>query len=97
VRNPGLVDHEDGFVDGAVHVAGVFLVGAELDVAWSVELCFFEGVGRGCHCVWSWTQARPASSGRTPSPFSGRRGPLSAVSVVCSLGSRTKKLFFREN
>jgi hypothetical protein len=78
-------------------VAGVLLVGAEGDVVASDGRCFFGAGGRGCHCAWSWTQARPIHVGRASFPFVGICGPLSPVSIVYSLGYRTKKLFLWEN
>jgi hypothetical protein len=78
-------------------VARTVFVGAECDVVALDGRCFFGGLVRCCHCVWSWTQARPASSGRVPFPFVGICGPLSRVSVLLLYSATTIILLGTQN
>jgi hypothetical protein len=70
-------------------VAGAVLVGAEGDVVASDGRCFFGGRGRGCHCGWSWTQARRILVGRASFPFVGICGTLSPASVILLYSATT--------
>jgi hypothetical protein len=78
-------------------VAGVLLLGAKRDVFASDGRCFFGAGNRGCHCGWSWTQARPGASGRAPFPFVGVCGPLSPVSVILLYSATTINVFCTVN
>jgi hypothetical protein len=61
----------------------------EIEAIPSDGRCFFGAGGRGFHCVWSWTQARPGVSGRAPFPSVGICGPLSPVSVILLYSATT--------
>jgi len=97
VSNFAILDDEDSLVNRPVHVARTSLVGAERDVSASDGRCFFGAGGRGCHCGWYWTQARPGASGRASFPSVGICGPLSPASVEYVYNGRTIKLFQRWN